>query len=160
MKRLPTASLLLLLCCASCSFFDLNEPLLELRTDRQTYSLCEGDTVKITVENNAFRTIHYNQCMGMSLEALDGNRVVATFGFPVCACLCFDAFERGEELEFSVDLGWFRQYNGQFGQELPLRSGHRYRVRFTDFYEDRAAKKQLDEESRLTNRFEIRPDTP
>ena len=152
MKWLSVASLLGLVFCAGCSIFGLDEGQpLKLRTDSPSYELREGVMISVTGVNISLKTIHFNRCMSMQLDALDGNRVAGTFTFPSCDCLCFDELEPGERLEFTVDLGWFRQYN----DTLPIVPGHRYRLRFRDFYKDREAKKPLDAEARDTNRFEL-----
>lgn len=151
MKWLPMALLLVLLFCASCSLLDSNESRLELRTDRDTYDLRQGVIATVTAENTSGQTLHYNQCMGMAVEALDGNRVVGTFGFPSCDCLCFAEFKPGQRREFSVDLGWFWQHNDRF----PLVPSYRYRIYFDDFYVDREHEQRVELDSRYTNRFDL-----
>lgn len=139
---------LLIVTLPSCSIFGSDEPALRLRTDHVSYDLNTADVITVTAENQSSSVIYYNTCMQTGLQELDGSRVVASMGFPLCECICLAELRPGEEWSHSVSVAWIKQNMDRF----ELREENTFRLRLA-FYRDKRMKVLLDENVLYSNRF-------
>lgn len=150
MKWVPPILLPLLILLSSCSLLGSDEPALRLQTDRERYELDTAELIKIEVKNISSSVIYFSTCMPTTLEELEGSRVVATLGFPVCYCICRAELEADERWSYRVSVDWIEQHKNR----LELGEYNRYRFRLA-FYTDKEMRKPLAEAALYTNRFTI-----
>ncbi len=140
----------LLFALPGCSIFETDERALLLETDRESYDLNAAEGITVTAENQSSSIIHYSTCMPTWLQELDGSRVVASLGFPVCECLCPAELAPGEKWSYSISLAWIRQN----AERLELGKDHTFRLRLA-FFRDEEMKVLLDEDVLYSNRFRL-----
>ena len=131
------ALILMISSMGACGILSSDEsPSLNIKTDKDLYSLDEDEYIGVEIENTSDQTIYYSTCLARELEIIDAGELIDTISFGVCYCLCPAKLEPGEKVSSDVSKVLIAILKDKSDQLMSSESIS-YRLKYS-FYEDKA----------------------